>query len=370
MGGETRRTSSSIIGCTRLFSKLKPYVCMVSLQFGYAGMYVISLVSFKRGLSHFVLPVYRHAVATLVMAPFALLLERPVLDQNLYYLGMKYTSATFASATVNILPAITFVMAIIFRLERVDIRKAASQAKVVGTSITVSGAMIMTLYKGPIIDFITWHDGSHSKSTDASQDQHWVSGTIMLLAACCGWASFFILQSFTLKLYPAELSLSALICLIGMLEGAVVALIMERDMSGWAIGWDSTLLAPVYAGIVCSGIAYYVQGKVINERGPVFVTSFSPLCMIVTAALGAIILAEQVHLGSIIGAVFIVIGLYAVVWGKSKDRKALLAAGTTGPKANTHDLLPVTTSCNAGGDEDVKTTQIEHLNSSNRDTLP
>ena len=40
---------------------------------------------------------------------------RPVFDQNLYYVGMKYTSATFASATVNVLPAITFILAIIFR---------------------------------------------------------------------------------------------------------------------------------------------------------------------------------------------------------------------------------------------------------------
>ncbi|CAM8999672.1 unnamed protein product [Rhodiola kirilowii] len=372
--------------CGKLFlflTNLKPYLAMVSLQFGYAGMYVISLVSFKHGLSHFVLPVYRHAVATVVMAPFALILERktrpkmtlpiflrivvlaflePVLDQNLYYLGMKYTSATFASATVNILPAITFILAIIFRLEMVNIRKLPSQAKVIGTCITVTGAMVMTLYKGPVINFITSHGGSHGSSTDASEDQHWVSGTIMLIAACCGWASFFILQSFTLKLYPAELSLSALICSIGMLEGAVVAFIMERDMSGWAVGWDSRLLAPVYAGIVCSGIAYYVQGKVINERGPVFVTSFSPLCMIITAALGAIILSEQVHLGSVIGAVLIVTGLYAVVWGKSKDQKALLEAGSDKNEVNSDEMLPVTRSFDNSRAEaeykDVKATQI------------
>ncbi|KAK6938424.1 hypothetical protein RJ641_031932 [Dillenia turbinata] len=59
-----------------LVTKLKPYLAMVSLQFGYAGMYVISLVSLKHGMSHFVLPVYRHAVATLVIVPFALILER------------------------------------------------------------------------------------------------------------------------------------------------------------------------------------------------------------------------------------------------------------------------------------------------------
>lgn len=43
---------------------------------------------------------------------------RPVLDQNLYFLGMKYTSATFASAVVNVLPAITFIMAVFFRLKK------------------------------------------------------------------------------------------------------------------------------------------------------------------------------------------------------------------------------------------------------------
>lgn len=53
----------------------------------------------------------------------------------------------------------------------------------------------------------------------------------------------------------------------------------------------------VWQGIVCSGIAYYVQGVVNKSRGPVFVTAFSPLSMIITAVLAAIVLAEQVHLG-------------------------------------------------------------------------
>ena len=42
-------------------------------------------------------------------------MDGPVLDQNLYYTGMKYTSATFTSAVCNILPAITFVMSWILR---------------------------------------------------------------------------------------------------------------------------------------------------------------------------------------------------------------------------------------------------------------
>lgn len=54
-------------------------------------------------------------------------------------------------------------------------------------------------------------------------------------------------QSFTLKVYPAELSLTALICFMGALEGAVATLVIEHNMSVWVIGWDSRLLAAAYS---------------------------------------------------------------------------------------------------------------------------
>ncbi|KAL8159255.1 hypothetical protein V2J09_000792 [Rumex salicifolius] len=304
-----------------MITKLKPYLAIISLQFGYAGMYIITMVCLKKGMNHFVLSVYRHVAATIAIGPFALIFERkirpkmtlsvflkimvlgflePVLDQNLYYVGLKNTSATFASASINVLPAITFIMATIFRLEKVDIRKIPSQAKIAGTIVTVGGAMLMTLYKGPIVDLFFTGGGSHQTAAAASAaGQHWVSGTLMLLG---------------------KLSLTALVCVMGSVQGAAVTLVMNRDMSAWALGWDSRLLASVYSGVVCSGIAYYVQGVVNRERGPVFVTAFSPLCMIITASLGALILSEQLHLGTIIGAVIIIMGLYTVVWGKSKDK--------------------------------------------------
>jgi len=50
-------------------------------------------------------------------------------------------------------------------------------------------------------------------------------------------------------------------------------------------------------GIVCSALAYYVGGVVMKTRGPVFVTAFSPLCMIIVAIMSTIIFAEQMYLG-------------------------------------------------------------------------
>jgi len=50
-------------------------------------------------------------------------------------------------------------------------------------------------------------------------------------------------------------------------------------------------------GIVTSSIAYYVQGLVMQERGPVFASAFSPLMMIMVAIMGSFILAEKIYLG-------------------------------------------------------------------------
>jgi len=85
------------------------------------------------------------------------------------------------------------------RLEKVNLRKFHSLAKVIGTVITVSGAMVMTLYKGPAFQIIKGggaignHHNSSSSTTEPS-DQHWVVGTVMLISSCASWAGFFILQ--------------------------------------------------------------------------------------------------------------------------------------------------------------------------------
>lgn len=69
--------------CPEVLRKAKPYFLMIFLQFGFAGMYVISVASLKQGMNHYVLVVYRNAVAAVVMAPFAFWFERyPLLSAS------------------------------------------------------------------------------------------------------------------------------------------------------------------------------------------------------------------------------------------------------------------------------------------------
>ncbi|XP_070051064.1 WAT1-related protein At5g07050-like [Nicotiana tabacum] len=335
-------------GCS-FFQRAKPYIAMISLQFGYAGMNIITKVSLNRGMSHYVLVVYRHAFATAVIAPFALILERkirpkmslmmflqifvlgllgPVIDQNFYYAGLKFTSPTFSCAMSNMLPAMTFVMAVICRMEKVDIKKVRCQAKVLGTIVTVAGAMLMTLYKGHVVNLL-WSNHINSTTNSSisetsgatNSDKDWFKGSILLIFATFAWASFFILQNITMRKYTAPLSLTALVCFMGTLQSIAVTFVMEHKPSVWTIGFDMNLLAAAYAGIVSSSIAYYVQGLVMEKRGPVFVTAFSPLMMIIVAIMGSFILAEKIYIGGILGAVLIVAGLYSVLWGKYKEYK-------------------------------------------------
>ncbi|XWS75006.1 hypothetical protein CRYUN_Cryun01aG0047900 [Craigia yunnanensis] len=328
---------------TIIYNQAMPYLAMVFMSFGSSGLSIVTKHALNRGMSQHVLVVYRFAIATLVLAPFAIVFDwkvrpkmtlsvfvqifllgllEPVLDHNFFYTGMKYTTATFTTAMCNILPALTFALACIFKLERVEIRRVRSQAKVVGTMVTVGGAMIMTLIKGPILE-LPWTKGRNhlgQSSANGAHNQDLVKGTLMLIAGCCCWSCFVISQAVILKSYPAKLSLTALICTMGMVEGTILAFAVEwHNTSVWLVHLDSKLIAPVYGGMV-SAFALYTMGSVIKKRGPVFVSAFNPLSMVIVAILGSFFLAEEMYLGRVIGSVVIVFGLYLVLWGKSKDQ--------------------------------------------------
>ncbi|AED91102.1 WAT1-related protein [Arabidopsis thaliana] len=343
-----------ISSCESFLTSSKPYFAMISLQFGYAGMNIITKISLNTGMSHYVLVVYRHAIATAVIAPFAFFFERkaqpkitfsifmqlfilgllgPVIDQNFYYMGLKYTSPTFSCAMSNMLPAMTFILAVLFRMEMLDLKKLWCQAKIAGTVVTVAGAMLMTIYKGPIVElfwtkYMHIQDSSHANTTsskNSSSDKEFLKGSILLIFATLAWASLFVLQAKILKTYAKhQLSLTTLICFIGTLQAVAVTFVMEHNPSAWRIGWDMNLLAAAYSGIVASSISYYVQGIVMKKRGPVFATAFSPLMMVIVAVMGSFVLAEKIFLGGVIGAVLIVIGLYAVLWGKQKENQVTI----------------------------------------------
>ncbi|KAL7187702.1 hypothetical protein ACSBR1_037710 [Camellia fascicularis] len=59
-----------------VYKRAKPYLAMILLQFGYAGLGIIAKFDLNQRMSLYTFPVYQNVVAALVFAPFALLFER------------------------------------------------------------------------------------------------------------------------------------------------------------------------------------------------------------------------------------------------------------------------------------------------------
>ncbi|KAI5392874.1 protein WALLS ARE THIN 1 [Lathyrus oleraceus] len=334
------------------------HVAMLALQFGYAGFHVVSRAALNMGISKLVFPVYRNIIALLLLLPFAYFLEkkdRPPINfnflcqffflaligitanQGFYLLGLENTTPTFASAIQNSVPAITFLMAVILRIEQVRLNRKDGLAKVAGTIFCVIGATVITLYKGPtiytpsnhvnstatlitevtttpMIDFGTWSLGD-------AEGKNWTLGCVYLIGHCLSWSGWLVFQAPLLKKYPARLSVTSYTCFFGLLQFLVIALVCERNAQAWLFHSGGEAFTILYAGVVASGIAFAVQIWCIDRGGPVFVAVYQPVQTFVVAIMASIALGEEFYLGGIIGAVLIVAGLYFVLWGKSEEKK-------------------------------------------------
>ncbi|VVA96659.1 unnamed protein product [Arabis nemorensis] len=111
---------------------LLPTVVALCLQVGLSVMAVIAKFALD---SNLITP--RVLVAERLVIASAILMT-----QYLHHLlsnskGMQLTTPTFTSGMFNLLPAITFVMACIFRLEKLAIHSHRGKAKILGTCVAV-----------------------------------------------------------------------------------------------------------------------------------------------------------------------------------------------------------------------------------------
>ncbi|GAU31937.1 hypothetical protein TSUD_288710 [Trifolium subterraneum] len=74
-------------------------------------MALLSKEAISKGMSPYVFVVYRQIFASLALSPFAYF-DRLTASSNLYYVAINYTTATFAAASTNTIPSITFIMAV------------------------------------------------------------------------------------------------------------------------------------------------------------------------------------------------------------------------------------------------------------------
>ncbi|KAL8167273.1 hypothetical protein V2J09_008772 [Rumex salicifolius] len=330
----------------------KAYIAVIFIMLVYAGNALISKLAMSKGIKPSVFVAYRQALASLTLAPFAYFFERkaPALSfkllakiflvslcgitapLELYYEGINYTSATFAAAFTNALPALTFVLAILFRMESVSLTQVHGLAKVLGTLLGLSGAIMFAFVKGPPLSLMNWNQQSNgvsvsgSSSMNSSSNGEWVKGSLMMLGSNVTWSLWLILQGPVVKEYPAILRLTVVQCFFGWIQSSLYAIAIDRNLSCWKLGWDFSLFSVAYCGVVVTGMTYWLQVWVVKKKGPVFAASFTPLSLVLTAIISAFLWKETLFWGRIGGATLLVVGLYVVLWGKSTELHIQTAA--------------------------------------------
>ncbi|GAY46702.1 hypothetical protein CUMW_099090 [Citrus unshiu] len=260
-----------------------PFVAMALVEIGEVGMITLGKAAMSSGMSNFVYVVYYNALGTFILLHYFIYnTYRICLVQIFAITGIKYSSPTLASAMGNLIPGITFLLAVFFRMEKVAIRSRSSQAKILGTVVSIAGAFIVSLYKGPPL--LGFSSPSNSNiQLPVSEYSNWALGGLLLTVTCFSSATWKIFQ-------------------------AIVGTVIRSSIIAWCL----------------------------QKKGPVFVALFKPLGTAIAVFMAVMFLGETPHLGSLIGAVVIAFGFYAVIWAQGKESNMTTGnLGITEPKVST-----------------------------------
>ncbi|CAD6204734.1 unnamed protein product [Miscanthus lutarioriparius] len=200
----------------KLKAEWGPAICMVLIEVFTTGQMLLTKVVVDAGLFVFALLTYRFFLGTLLVVPLAIIFERGKWKEiklkafiwiftsalvgftipGLYYIGLGDTSPGYAINFYNIIPIATFVLAILFRKEPLNLKSLVGNIKVIGTLVCVGGTLVISLYKGKVLHL--WPTniiGYHPKQSGSAFGHHHMRGTVLLIVSCLSLAVWYTVQN-------------------------------------------------------------------------------------------------------------------------------------------------------------------------------
>ncbi|KAE8702256.1 hypothetical protein F3Y22_tig00110485pilonHSYRG00146 [Hibiscus syriacus] len=316
---------------------------MVLVQLIFAGMNVMYKLAANDGMSLRLIVVYRFMFASAIMVPLALIFERKSLEkinrkialqgflcglfggalaQNFYLQSLVYTSATFVAAMINLAPACVFILAICFKYNSYSFRfpvammRLSRDGETGNKNKSRAGKSVWDINRNiwsNVVHILQRRRDTHLEDTFKPSEASPIGekfGIIRHQQVC----SRRIFRSFEYHfiLFVADHT---------GLQGALIALCTVRDWSQWKLGWNVRLLAVAYVGIMGSALLVFLVSWAVRMMGPLYASIFNPLGLVFVAILGSLLLDEKLYVGSIVGGLMIVCGVYVVLWGKAKEAK-------------------------------------------------
>ncbi|CAL9167691.1 unnamed protein product [Musa hybrid cultivar] len=226
------------------------------------------------------------------------------------------------------------------RMESLNPKTKAGIAKAIGATVCFTGVIVLMFYKG-----VALNQAPH-RSTASAQPQSplppamsytsstWLMASLALLAGCFCLSSWFPLQSKLGEKYPALYSCTALMFFLSFLQTAAMSLATVRGHSVWLLRKKLEIATVIFSGIAGSGLGFLAMSWCVEQRGPVFTAAFMPFVQIFGAGIDFTILHEQVYLGSVLGSLLVIAGLYSLLWGKNKEARSCAAKAAEGNGEN------------------------------------
>ncbi|AAB61090.1 F20P5.2 gene product [Arabidopsis thaliana] len=136
------------------------------------------------------------------------------------------------------IPSFSFLLSIILGRSKLDWRNTSTRAKLMGTIVSLSGAFVEELYKGPFIrpassaspnrflksvpKLLVYYNLPDNWFLGCTQSS--ITETIVIL-----------MHTGTVKKYPHVMKVASFYSIVGTIQCLLFSLFMERDLSAWKI---------------------------------------------------------------------------------------------------------------------------------------
>ena len=304
---------------------LGPYIAVILCVMSWSSFHVVSRYAIGE-LSEFIIPMCRSFISVPIVAlimvvtdkhlfyidkrdiPFLMLLGAvgAGFNQILFIYGLALTSAADGGISQPLITVFTLLMSVCLKIERL------SWYKSIGTAISLAGCVFIVQNE--------YTSNSDAPSTISTNSR--VLGWFIFIIQSIVYASYLILNKRVANRIH-WLTLSFYTLLFGMFCTASVGIpvsIISVDWSAISIyGYLSLIYIGLFASVFSQLLWNYAQGKL----APSVTASAILLAPIGSAGLGYLFLNESLTIYDFVGAFLIIIGVAAVIYGRSVEAAAI-----------------------------------------------